>query len=280
MKLSSLFAIKLFALIFVLIQSNQNFAQSEKPNTAICAHPQICNLLALLPLQKNIQTAVVITGDHHHFDPNPNDIKKLILARELFHGPMSLHPWMKTVIKQRGLNKSVSNFGLTLNPEFKKQYPNASEEALSHFWLYGNIACDMLKQYENQLAVKSSFNCRETYQKIETELKDYFIKNKITIVLTHDALEPLFRSLGANVISLKGSSHHEEISPVAIKKLYNETKNQKLTWILEAGFEIPSSVRSKIQGKDRVLNIDTMGTTNQKTTLVLENILQQLQQTK
>lgn len=278
MKLKKSTFIKLMALIIFILQ-NSTIAESNNSIQALCSHPQICNLLNMLPHHKKIETAVIISGDHHHFDPNPSDIKKLIMTKELFHGPQALHPWMKTIIKQRNLNKNVINYGLTLNPQFKNDFPKATDEALSHFWLYGKIACDMLKQYEQQLQLKSRENCLKNYLEIEEKLKEYFMKNKISVVLTHDALEPLFLSLGANVISLKGSNHHEEISPNAIKKLYNETKNQKLIWILETGFDIPGSVRNKIQIKDRVIKIDTMGSVNQKLTFVLENLLLQLQST-
>lgn len=279
MKLKKSTFIKLMALIIFILQ-NSTMAESNTSIQALCSHPQICNLLNMLPHHKKIETAVIISGDHHHFDPNPSDIKKLIMTKELFHGPQALHPWMKTIIKQRNLNKNVINYGLTLNPQFKNDFPKATDEALSHFWLYGKIACDMLKQYEQQLQLKSRENCLKNYLEIEEKLKEYFMKNKISVVLTHDALEPLFLSLGANVISLKGSNHHEEISPNAIKKLYNETKNQQLIWILETGFDIPGSVRNKIQTKDRVIKIDTMGSVNQKLTFVLENLLLQLQSTK
>lgn len=277
---SILSSIKLMAFVIFLFVPFFVSATDLVANFSLCAHPQICNLLSELPHHKNIQTAVVIAGDHHHFDPKPSDIKKLITANELYHGPLALHPWMKTIMKQRSLNNAVKNYGLTISPELKKQFPGASEEALSHFWLYGKIACQMLQQLENQMSIKSVFKCTEEYQKLETQLKVYFEKNKTTIVLTHDALEPLFKSLGADIISLKGSGHHEEISPSAIKKLYNQTKDKKLTWILETGFDIPSSVRNKIQNKDRVLKVDTMGSPQQKITFVLENLLQQLQNTK
>ncbi len=239
----------------------------------LCAHPQICNLVKELDPKIEISSAVVFVGDHHHFEPNPQDIKSLLSAKNLFHGPLALHPWLKMIIHQRSTNSELKNYPLQFSKDIKKNFPKASEEALAHFWLYGKTTCEFKEQYAKLLDL--TFNreqCLNDFANIESELKKYFKTHLSPIVLTHDALEPLFVSLGAKIISLKGSNHHEEVSSLAIKKLLTETKAQKLTWILETGFQLPSSVQNQIQAKDHVIKIDTNGKYGQKTNAVLTEI--------
>lgn len=246
--------------IFILINLFLIFSVRATVNVA-CTHPEVC--LLLLPNSSiNFTSIELKNGDPHEFEPSSKDIKDLINADYLIVGPIELNPWIKNVIKQRNSLKPNTTINLEIKNESIHYYNNGSTEALSHFWLYPKIYCDLKEQINKnsilkKLEVKSDEKCES--QKIETLIKEILKSNQNTIVFSHDALAPFVKTYAPhiNFISLKGSGHHEEISPASIKALYNLQKRGPTLWIVEKNINIPNNIMAKISSKDKVIKIDT-----------------------
>lgn len=250
---------------FLGFSRNTINASSNKNNEKIlCAHPQICNLLSIITAKENVSSVVVFVGDHHHYEPDAKVVKTFIQAPLLITGPKALHPWLNKIIKKRSSTNVTIDAKIT--PTFFQKYQTNNQETLAHFWLYPDIACDILMQYKNELKKInyptkeiSQYECLERFKNISLKMKAITANIKRPIVITHDALLPLFKSLNANVISLKGSSHHEEIAPKVVKTLSQELKNNSVIWIQESGFEVPHVIKKLIKKDDLVVQVDPNG---------------------
>lgn len=248
---------KLF--LFFFLVSCKTFAFE----TVACSHPEICRLISHTTLnQVPTKSLIVISGDPHEFEPSSNQVKELLTAKILVVGPQELNPWIKKILYQRAKDKSIITFNLEINETISKKY-STNKEPLSHFWLYPEIYCDMKKQLaewiifkQNKIATNLTCNYESQIKSLETSLQ------KITtpIVLSHDALLPLLNYHSKNklkVLTLKGSGHHDDVSPQAIKELYNALKFPKVIWVFEKNINIPTNIASKIRNTDKQINIDT-----------------------
>jgi ABC-type Zn uptake system ZnuABC Zn-binding protein ZnuA len=228
--------------------------------TLFCSHPEVCHLLTHSePNNFELKSLITITGDPHEYEPTTEEIKLLLTVNPLITGPLELHPWIKKILYQRTKNKSLITFTLNFEANILKKYPNATKEALSHFWLYPNIYCDFQKQVINLKLSKLKKSCDS---KVIDELIIKKIKN-ITkpIILTHDALVPFFyfydNDKKLQLLSLKGSGHHDDVSPDAIKNLYQLLNTKSVNWILESNIHIPANIQSHIRKEDNIIKIDT-----------------------
>lgn len=226
---------------------------------------------------ENLQSEVIFIGDHHHYEPNSNVIKTFIQAPLLVTGPKALHPWLTAIAKKR--DQSLKTIDARIDIKFSEIYQSKNTEVLAHFWLYPEIACDFLAQYQqklkkNQIKINSvtENECLNKFKSNWNSLVLSAKKIKMPIVLTHDALIPLFKTLNLNVLALKGSNHHEEISPDAVKTLYKETKNTRLIWIQEDGFEIPVAIKRLIKNNDIIIKLDTNGKSGDDVADVIKKI--------
>jgi hypothetical protein len=110
---------------------------------------------------------------------------------------------------------------------------------------------------------------------IEAELKNTLTQVNLPIVLTHDAILPLLRSLAPktqNIVAIKGSGHHTEATPDSVKKLYDALKAPRTIWVIEAGIHVPDNILSKKRKTDLVINIDTAHSKGPRYFQVLEEL--------
>ena len=266
------FTLNSIALFLVILLSSNSFAR-EKVSIS-CTHLELCRLYASVIKEQNPQNEITfahvvqMTGDPHDFDPLASDIKNLISTENLIVGPKELNPWATKIVEQRNKNKKRT-IELNLNADSKKFYNTTNLDALSHFWLYPKVICqfreilqaELIAQKEIQGAkTKSSQeDCLTLALKKELELKSALDKLKSPLVLTHDALMPLFLSLKPDlkVTAIKGSGHHHEASAQDVKNLYESLKAPRVTWIIEKSINIPKNILSKMRPTDRSLEIDS-----------------------
>lgn len=234
-----------------------------------CAHEELCKLLSVISTEQKItdlktNTLVHMSGDPHEYEPTSAEIKSLINAPILLSGPFELNPWIKKINFQRSKSPTAKTITLAFHANDYKLYEGASGEAISHFWLYPKVYCSLKSKLEMELTnlnlpIKTPKSCDG--KSIEDELKKSFAKINLPIVLTHNALLPLLNNLKGRfqqeIIAIKGSGHHEEASPVSVKKMYDALKAPRVIWIVESGINIPPNILNKMRKTDIIIKIDT-----------------------
>jgi ABC-type Zn uptake system ZnuABC Zn-binding protein ZnuA len=247
------------SILFLLILVNLQIASAT---TYHCSHIEICRMGQIILHENSIkdivlENIIVQSGDPHEFEPSIQDIKKLLNAPTLLVGPIELNPWMKKISYLRTKDKKLKTITLTLPDFAKREYPAKESEPLGHFWLYPKIYCQLKKQLAEELKYKFSLCNSAT---IEYQLRQDLKNIAIPIILTHDALLPLLKKLAAHknqIVAMKGSSHHEEVSAAAIKKVYDALSAPKVLWILENNIATAENIKNKIRTTDIVIKIDT-----------------------
>lgn len=274
-------------LIFILnLLSLDVFAGS----TIFCSHAELCKMLNRIALENKIidlkmYTLISISGDPHEYEPSITEIKSLISAPILLTGPNELNPWIKKINFQRSKSQALKTIGLTLNGSYNQFYPHASAETLAHFWLYPKVYCSLKSKLEAEL-IKLGYKLTaiktcdaDTAEKL---LSNALAKLNRPVILTHDALLPLMNSLGNSkahpIIAIKGSSHHEESGPQAVKKMYDALKAPRVIWVQEAGIHVPANVLNKIRSSDTLIKIDTAKSLDENPFSVLIELANQLNQ--
>lgn len=266
-----------------------NYLPSLKAETIVsCSHPQLCALAKTIFTENRMmdfkfQNLVAIAGDPHEYEPSSAEVKSLIKADILIAGPAELNPWIKKVNYQRSKIVALKTLNLPMGKTEYAIYPNATHEALSHFWLYPRIYCALKTKLEEQLisnnllvVIPNKKTCATEAAKIENELQATLSTLKLPVVLTHDALLPLLETLSknsANVVAIKGSGHHSEASATSVKKLYDALKKPQVIWVEEKGINIPQNIMSKKRKMDLTIAIDTAATVETMTYFPILNEL-------
>ncbi len=226
----------------------------------ICTHPQVCNLFpnSTYPLKLEI--------DPHHFEPSIGDIKKFLMADVVAIGPLSLNPWAIKIKKNRESSRKKI-IEISIPEKFKEKYGKKNSYMLDHFWLFPDILCSLVKDCQE----------KEANERIE-KLKG-LIKGKY-FVLTHDALSPLLESLGANVASLRTSTHNCEAQPSSLKIIEDwKKKNRAIIWLIEENVHTFNQLKGKIGKDDITLKIDIVGKPGEDPFKVFDKLLLELEKT-
>ncbi len=278
-----------------------------------CTHLQVCNLLENVNIP-NITLDLVypqkFNGDHHHFEPSPEELKQWIQSELLATPPMELQPWLKKILTQRNYyfakNKSPQH---TWTFQLSETIPKDQKEIYAHFWAYKNIACQFKKDFllkifqtyssnltNEQFILTTYDECLKKFSAVENQIS-MLLKSKLSksqglkIFLTHNALLPFFQNLfpSAEVISLKGSHEHEEIHPMTLKKILqsinhpSDPRPNKHLWVLEEGFQLGGLSFQNIQTHKNFLgkiSIPPNGKEHTETVYFLQTLLVQLQALK
>ena len=242
-------SILLFLLLFPFLCGGQEIVT--------CTHPQVCNLF-----QKSSYPFKLAT-DPHHFEPSIGEIKILLSATTVAFGPSDLNPWaLKIEDNRKAAGKK--NINIEVPEEFIKKYGKKNIHMLEHFWLYPDILCSLVNGCDQKMA--------------ETKISD--LKKLIEgryFILTHDAMGPLFESLGANVSSLRTSTHNCEAQPNSLKKLEDWQKEKRhIIWMLEENIHTFEQLKGKIDKKDLVVKIDILGKPGENPFSVYDKIFSEL----
>lgn len=263
------------------------YFQIANANTISCSHPEICRMAQII-LQENsvqgivLENIIVPTGDPHEFEPSIHDIKKLMRAPILLVGPVELNPWMKNISQLRSKEKNLKTFKLDLPTFSISEYPTNESEALGHFWLYPKIYCHLKNSMSEILNYRQPVSCN--FENIEQLLSADLKKISSPIILTHDALLPLLQRLATNkkqIMAIKGSTHHGEVTAAAVKHVYDALKNKKVIWITEDNIAVSENIKNKIRSSDTIIKIDTAKSpTNNQDFSLLESLHKKLQELK
>lgn len=298
MKKLCLYSIYLF--IFNILALGLELSILQAKTQIGCVHPELCNLAqkSLDTESYEIKNIVTMVGDPHEFEPNPQEVKKLISTPFLITGPSDLSPWAKKINYQRSklkLNDSHVTFILSLSPEdyalYKNNNQNTNKEALSHFWLYPKIYCLLRSQFEKlakdkKLKIKYSKldSCQSEASKIENEIKtnlERLAKLKIPLILTHDALLPLLKYLGGVdlvVVAIKGSGHHQEATVETVKAMYEALKFPRAVWVQEDSIKVPANILNKKKNQDHTIYIDTATSSDVEMFSILKKLNSKLEE--
>jgi ABC-type Zn uptake system ZnuABC Zn-binding protein ZnuA len=254
--------------------------------TIYCSHPELCKLIKVITFENKIHdiktiTLVNIAGDPHEFEPSTAEIKNLISAPILITGPNELNPWIKKIIFQRNKAETSKTISLVFDKNDYNLYQNTSGETLSHFWIYPRVYCSVKKKLELELYKinnKILFNHNCEFNLVEEKLKIVLSKNKLPIILTHNAIMPLLANLDNSnpIVAIKGSGHHEEASSDTVKNLYNALKAPSVIWIVESGINIPQNILNKIRPTDKLIKIDTANSKDYDAFSVLNELTEKL----
>lgn len=286
----------LITLLFLCTFNSLEKAYGEEKRPIACSHSELCRLGEIILAENGVKgqklvTLVHISGDPHEFEPSSSETKSLIKAPVLITGPMELNPWVKKINYQRSKIKDLTTFALSLTEAEYALYKNGAHshnrEALAHFWLYPKIFCALKTQLEQEFInarlfseQKNKKDCRLLAEKMESDFKATLSATKIPVILTHDALLPLFESLkdknGPAVVAIKGSGHHQEATALSVKKLYDALKAPKAIWILETGIHVPDNVLAKKRAGDITVSLDTANSKGLDYFFVLTNLKEQL----
>lgn len=247
--------------LFTLVLSSALPAQ-----TISCTHAELCRLVQQLAEESHLsglktETLINMAGDPHEYEPATAEIKKLLSAPILLTGPTELNPWMGKIQEQRSKNASLKTLSLLFEKKHRGFYPQASGEALSHFWLYPKIYCEFKAQLAAELLKLGEKITTPKCEagKIEAELARALKATTYPMILTHDALLPLLSSLDPahQIVAIKGSGHHEEVSSAAIKKMYKALEAPTAIWVVENNIHIPQNILSKKRTGDIVITLET-----------------------
>ncbi|MBP9673471.1 MAG: hypothetical protein KBD63_00085 [Bacteriovoracaceae bacterium] len=191
-----------------------------------CFHPAVCHLLKTSLSKHQVSELPLVIPDLHDFDPSPKEIKLFLNPPHLILPPLSIVPWAKKIAEKR-TGKKTYFLPLPSQNFLQKNYPKASLEALSHFWLYPDIACFIQTELTQNLKIHFA-PCTEDLKSLQDLLQKKYTKT--FFVLEHDALSALFTRLKVSHLALKGSHHHEEMSSAKLKKLSDLPLTQVI-WI-------------------------------------------------
>jgi hypothetical protein len=259
-------------------------------NTIYCSHPELCKMVDRIASENKVtdlltKTLVTIVGDPHEFEPSAEEIKQLINAPTLLTGPQELNPWVKKILFKRSRLAGKKNITLIFGAEDSKLYSHVNLDALSHFWIYPKVYCSLKSKLHAELSllhqgIKSHPKCDS--QTVEKSLQQSLSHILSPIILTHDALLPLMHSLSTNksqvIVAIKGSGHHEETGPIAIKKMYDALKAPKVIWIVESNISTPSNILNKRRPQDLLLTLDTAKSNNEDPFSALKELSAKLNQ--
>lgn len=257
--------------------------KARAENVIYCSHPELCRMLNQISSDLKTESLVSITGDPHEYEPSTLEIKKLISAKVLVTGPDELNPWIKKIKFQRLKIPNLKTISLLFDQNDYRAYSHANGETISHFWLYPRIYCSLKNKLEAELihsgfSIKTGKNCE--FKKTEDQLRSVLLKIKKPIILTHDALLPLFLNLSPEphspIVAIKGSGHHSEANPESVKKMYNALSASQVIWVLEMGINIPQNIINKIRPHDLVIKIDTANSKTSDAFSVLRELTEKL----
>jgi len=246
-----------------------------------CTQFQICELIKLIDQHKKyeLNSPISITGDPHHYDPDLKTIKSLLTANKLISAPIEAHPFIKSILKKRKERNNDETILLDIQKNELIKYQTNNREALSHFWLYPDIYCRIKTELAVKLELPEKKNC--SIEKINLSLTETLKMVKHPIILTHDAIEPLLKFYGSHlkIISLKGSGHHDRLSPRTMKELSKILLKGKVIWVLEKNITVPENVLKMIRKNDSTINIDTTQISNEKNEdfHIINNILKEIE---
>lgn len=236
-----------------------NCAQAEW----LCTHPQLCQLAEDYFKATNsevpaLKKAISIDGDPHHIEPTSAEVKAMTKALVVLAAPAELHPWSRQIVEIRK-KQQLQTIEFPLANGKQLGYEQASPESLAHFWLYPKIHCQYWDYLHQKLAKAATLpTCPQL--EFEEKLKGVASKVSLPIILSHDALVPLFRSWGIDAHAIKGSGHHEEPRPAQLKELQRLLqKNEKVVWLIESRISFPSALKKMQRTNDIKLELDTSG---------------------
>lgn len=262
---------KTWVLIVLFCSSFWSLHASE---TIACSHLKICHLINdLLENQNQTKLPFIYQGDPHFFEPSPEAIRNFLTVKTLIAGPRELHPWIDGIKNGR---QGQSLF-LELPADLKKNYPQSTEEGLAHFWLVPELYCDFRTKVFNAL---KSWNYLPSTSEL-AECKDSLIEileqrlqkeeKKTPLILSHDALVPYLQKLNYPHFVLRGSGHHDQVSPDLLKNLTDFLKlHEKVIWILEEPIHLPPRVLAFKRSIDTEIKINIHGVDGEATLDVLK----------
>ena len=211
--------------------------------------------------------------DPHHFEPSLKEIKSLMGAKVLVLAPVGLNPWAQKIINKR----TDKTYSLKIPESFFTKYKTKNDEALAHFWMYPDILCHLQNELKNSGELIKKTNCsKESIEEKNQKLTKLIGGKKI--IITHDALSPLFTFHGAKVLALVESNHGHRPNLSTYKELHHWQKSkEKIIWILEKDIKTNKKIQQKIRNSDILIKFDITGNVNQDPFFIWDALIKELE---
>ncbi len=188
------------------------------------------------------------SADIHQFEPSSTELKKLSKYTPLVAGPLSHQPWLRLARNSGLLPKdeilALDQLGLG-----------------DHYWLNSKEAAIFEKKLQlflNSLNIPTP-NTLPWSDRINNEVKaigSIIGQRKIKkIVLAHDALVPLFKTIpGIELLVLYSEDHHQEVTANTLKKVYNWAEDTtSVLFIYEKNITWPAPLKEERFNKIRTI---------------------------
>jgi hypothetical protein len=292
------FSSLLFLITFYVTMITSTLAQTPSRPTLYCAHPQVCFLLKTLWPMLPVALAKKSSGHHHHNEPSVKEVKQLLTYPLIIWAPDDLDPWSKRLITQRS---TLTNILSPLPESILKTYqdlPHPSQssslkQALSHFWLYPDVMCQLRHDWKKQFDQSSSLfkqselptttDCpfsplhssfKELQQTLQTK------KPSLRLLVLFPPIVPLLQSLQFPLLSVP---QRHQPSPQELKEWILEVKKQRssyqLWWIVHKDLNHRDPWTLKAAQKDDSIFYYNFEEQNADYSLpVLENFYKQLKE--
>lgn len=214
--------------------------------------------------------------DPHHFEPSLKEIKSLIDAKTLALAPAGINPWAIKIAQKR-IGKDLKTLQLKVPQKFFTKYQTKNTEALAHYWVYPDILCYLKNEMQGKGLSINEFDCSEEKVLSQTQKLTKLIGGK-RIVITHDALAPLFTHSKALVLTLVSSEHGHRPDLSTYKELADWQKDkEKIIWLLEKNIKTNKNILKKIKPSDIQIKIDITGKINQDPFFIWDELIKELE---
>jgi len=209
-------------------------------------------------------------------EPSLKEIKSLMNANTLVLAPVGINPWAKKIIKKRD-KKKLKTIELKIPQEFFTKYHTKNNEALAHYWVYPDILCSIINGLSGQELGLTTVNCSIEKLLSEGQKLTNLIGGK-KIVITHDALKPLFVHNKAKVLALVSSEHGHRPNLSTYKELADWQKDkERIIWILEKNIKTNKNILKKIRPTDIQIKVDITGKINQDPFFIWDELIKELE---
>ncbi len=187
---------------------------------------------------RQIESLDLNNNDPHHHEWSTSQVKKILSAELLIAPPLELNPGLSSLLERRQKPSLILKVGAD-----EKRFSH------SHFWFYPEVSCELRKQMETYLE-RAPSKC--PYQNIVLPPLKYSL-----IVVSHEALAPIFEQTGIPLIVLQTAREGEQTS-TKLKVLslgLDKFKAKPVLWIKESPYHGKIKLERYVKKEDKIVEV-------------------------
>jgi hypothetical protein len=187
---------------------------------------------------KQIESLDLNNNDPHHHEWSTSQVKKILSAELLIAPPLELNPGLSSLLERRKKPSLI----LKVRAD-EKRFSH------SHFWFYPEVSCEFRQQIETYLKRPAS-KC--PYQNIALPLLKYSL-----IVVSHEAIAPLFEQTGIPLIVLQSAREGEQTSTKlkALSLELDKNMAKPILWIKESPYHGKIKLERYTKKEDKIVEV-------------------------